>query len=225
LEGAQALHPHRPPAGQVVATYVGIDVGGRRKGFHACAVAGGGPEGDAGTLAGARILAGPERLGDVGAAVEWVAAQAPAAVGLDSPKTCAAPGERSRVDEREFAAAKICNIRWTPAASELAGNPYYEWIEHGLELYAALARALPNAELIEVFPTASWTVWSGPRAGRDRIAWSAAALAAIAPAGLPTRRLSQDDRDAVAAALTTRLHGEGRARSFGAIVVPAARAA
>jgi predicted nuclease with RNAse H fold len=160
----------------------------------------------------------------VAEAVAWVAPQGPALVGLDSPKTCAAPGERSRADEREFAGAGICNIRWTPPQSELAGNPYYEWIEHGLELYAALARALPEAELIEVFPTASWTVWSGPRTGRDRTAWSAAALAAIAPAGLPSRRLSQDDRDAVAAALTARLHGEGRARSFGAIVVPAAAA-
>ncbi len=146
-------------------------------------------------------------------------------VGVDSPRTCAPPQERSRPDEREFAQAKICNIRWTPPATELAGNPYYGWIEHGLELYAALAAALPGTELIEVFPTASWTVWAGPRAGRDRIAWSAAALAAIGPAGLPARRLSQDDRDAVAAALTARLHGEGRARSFGEIVVPAERSA
>jgi predicted nuclease with RNAse H fold len=152
-----------------------------------------------------------------------VAAREPAVVGLDSPKTCAPPGERSRADERALA-REICNIRWTPAESELAGNPYYEWIEHGLELYSALAQALPGPALIEVFPTASWTVWSGPRAGRDRTAWSAAALAAIAPAGLPSRRLSQDDRDAVAAALTACLHGEGRARSFGEIVVPAAPA-
>ncbi len=152
--------------------------------------------------------------------MEGVAAREPAVIGLDRPKTCAPPGERSRADERALA-REICGIRWTPAESELAGNPYYEWIEHGLELYAALARALPDAELIEVFPTASWTVWAGPRDGRDRTAWSAAALAAIDPAGLPDRRLSQDDRDAVAAALTARLHGEGRAPRFGEIVLPA----
>jgi predicted nuclease with RNAse H fold len=157
----------------------------------------------------------------VGAAVEWVAAREPTVVALDSPRNCAPPGERSRADERALA-REVCNIRWTPPESELAGNPYYEWVEHGLELFAALAAALPDAGLIEVFPTAAWTVWAGPRDGRPRSAWSAAALAVIDPSGLPARRLSQDDRDAVAAALTAQLHGEGRARSFGQIVVPAA---
>ena len=213
MGGAEALHPDRPAALEVVAACVGIDVGGRRKGFHACAVGAGADP------AGARILAGPERLGGVAAAVAWVAAREPAVVALDSPRECAPPGERSRADERALA-REICNIRWTPSAPELAGNPYYEWVEHGLELYAALARALPDAELIEVFPTAAWTVWSGPRAGRSRASWSAAALAALEPSGLPERRLSQDDRDAVAAALTAGLHAAGTARRIGAIAVP-----
>jgi hypothetical protein len=34
-------------------------------------------------------------------------------------------------------------------------------------------------------------------------------------------RLSQDDRDAIGAALTARAHGQGETESFGAIVVPA----
>jgi hypothetical protein len=43
-------------------TVVGIDVGGRKKGFHAC------------VIDSERIVAGPQGLGGVAAAVEWVRA-------------------------------------------------------------------------------------------------------------------------------------------------------
>ena len=194
-------------------TAVGIDIGGRRKGFHACAVR------------GREVVAGPERLADVATAVAWVTAHEPSAVALDSPRSCAPAGESSRADERALN-REVCAIRWTPERSRLAGNSYYEWVEHGLELYAALAAAgIGPARLIEVFPTAAWTIWAGRRAGRPRGAWSAAALADLDLAGLPDRRLSQDDRDAVAAALVAALHTEGRTRAFGEIIVPAAVAA
>ena len=119
-------------------------------------------------------------------------------------------------------ARAVCGIRWTPERSRLSGNPYYEWVEHGLELYAALAARLPRARLIEVFPTAAWTVWAGPRGKVRRAEWSAAALADLDLAGVPVRRLSQDDRDAIAAALVARLDDEGRTRAFGKLIVPAA---
>jgi predicted nuclease with RNAse H fold len=193
----------------VTETVVGIDVGGRRKGFHACA------------MRGEEIVAGPEQLADVASAVEWVTALAPATVALDSPKTCAPDGESSRADERELARA-VCGIRWTPERSRLAGNSYYEWVEHGLELYDALAAAgLDRERLIEVFSTAAWTIWAGLRAGRPRGEWSANALADLDLDGLPSRHLTQDDRDAVAAALVARLHTEGRTKAYGEIIVPA----
>lgn len=191
-------------------TAVGIDVGGRRKGFHGCALRGG------------EIVAGPERLPDVASAVDWATALNPITVALDSPKTCAPSGESSRAGERALA-REVCGIRWTPERSRLAGNPYYQWIEHGLELYDALAARIDDDRLIEVFPTAAWTIWAGPRAGRRRSEWSTAALADLRIAGLPSRHLSQDDRDAVAAALVARLHAEGRSRAFGEIIVPADR--
>jgi predicted nuclease with RNAse H fold len=188
---------------------VGIDVGGRRKGFHGCAVR------------GEEIVAGPENLPDVATAVAWVVDLAPGTIALDSPRTCAPPGESSRADERALA-REVCGIRWTPERSRLAGNPYYEWVEHGLELYAALAAAgIPTASLIEVFPTAAWTIWAGPRGKVPRSEWSAAALTDLGLAGLPPRRLSQDDRDAIAAARVARLHDEGRSRAYGEIIVPA----
>jgi predicted nuclease with RNAse H fold len=197
-----------PPPDLLDEVVVGVDVGGRRKGFHGCA------------LRGERIVAGPERLIDVASAVDWIAAHAPAVVALDSPRTCAPPGERSRPDERELNRA-VCGIRWTPERSQLAGNPYYEWVEHGLELYAALAVAgIGPDRAVETFPTAAWTIWAGPRGERPRSEWSAAALEGLGLAGIPDRHLTQDDRDAIAAALVARLYGEGRVREFGEIVVP-----
>jgi predicted nuclease with RNAse H fold len=191
-------------------TVVGLDVGGRKKGFHGCA------------LRGEQIVAGPERLPDVAAAVEWAGSHGPALVALDSPKSCALDGERSRPDERALNRA-VCGIRWTPPREELADNPYYEWVEHGLDLYAALAAAGIGAErTVEVFPTAAWTRWAGLRAGRPRAEWSAAALHRLGLAGVPRRALSQDDRDAIAAALVARLHLEGRTDAYGEIIVPAA---
>jgi predicted nuclease with RNAse H fold len=190
---------------------VGIDVGGRRKGFHGAAVR------------GSEVVAGPVRLVDVEAAAAWVVDLDPAVIALDSPRTCAPPGESSRADERALARA-VCGIRWTPERSRLAGNPYYEWVEHGLELYAALAAAgLPPARLVETFPTAAWTIWAGPRGHVPRGEWSAAALADLGLAGVPERRLSQDDRDAIAAALVARLHADGATTLYGEIVTPAAR--
>lgn len=188
---------------------VGIDVGGRRKGFHGCA------------LRGAAIVAGPRRLPDLASAVDWVTALEPALVALDSPRTCAPAGASSRAEERELNKG-VCGIRWTPERSRLAGNPYYEWVEHGLELYDALAAAgVDRGRQIEVFPTAAWTIWAGPRGKCSRAKWSAAALLDLGLDGLPTRRLNQDDRDAVAAAFVARLHTEGRTRAFGEIIVPA----
>jgi predicted nuclease with RNAse H fold len=100
---------------------------------------------------------------------------------------------------------------------------YYEWIEHGLELYAALAAA--GLAAIEAFPTASWTRWLGPRNGEPRARWSARALAAVRRhdlrlGGLPAR-LGQDGRDAVGAALTAYAYETGRCERYGDIVVPA----
>lgn len=198
-------------------TVVGIDVGGRRKGFHGCAID------------GERIVAGPTRLRTVAKAVEWVAALAPTTVALDSPCEPAPTGERSRPDEREFTKAHICGIRWTPEEAGLVGA-YYAWIVHGLKLYEALDMAVPAADLIEVFPTAAWTRWIGPREGRRRAAWTTAGIEALGESALDLDDLAaktgkpgldQDDRDAIAAALVARQHEEGKTAAYGRIIVPA----
>ncbi len=190
-------------------TVVGIDVGGEKKGFHGCVVD------------GERIVAGPQALGGVADAVAWVAWFEPSTIAIDSPCEAAPAGLQARPDEKEFNQAGICHIRFTPALDQLAGNPYYEWIVHGLELYAALTARLPRTELIETFPTAAWTVWHGPRGAQPRGAWSQDAFDALGLRGAPARRLSQDDRDAVAAALVARQYEEGLTEAYGKLIVPA----
>jgi predicted nuclease with RNAse H fold len=190
--------------------YAGVDVGGRRKGFHGAVI-----ERD-------RVVAGPVVLRTVEEAVTWLTAHRPVVVALDSPRTCAPPGSRSREGER-LLNHEVCGIRWTPEESRLADNPYFEWIVHGRELYEVLDRTASRTgwEVIEVFPTASWTIWAGKRGTRRRAAWTRGALEDRQLEGLPPRRLNQDDRDAVAAALTARLYAEGGVEKFGDIVVPA----
>ena len=195
--------------------WVGIDVGAERKGFHLAAVD------------ERAVVEGPERLG-LDAVVARVRELDPPVVALDSPRSYAAPGATRREAERLFAAAKICGIRWTPdeptvRTARAAGSSYYDWIVNGLRLYDALAGEGLRGRIVECFPTASWTVWLGPRCAA-RAAWTSRGLASLRVPGLPPRRLSQDDRDAVAAALTARLVSQDAVRVFGGeLAVPTRR--
>jgi predicted nuclease with RNAse H fold len=154
-------------------------------------------------------------------AVAWVSESQPKVIAIDSPKTCAPKGERSRAGERELA-REVCGIFWTPEEAWLDGNPFYEWIVFGRELYPALEaeKRRYGWKVIEVFPTASWTEWAGRRGEQQRARWTREALGGIRLHGLPSRRLNQDDRDSIAAARTARLFAQGRTRAFGEIVVP-----
>lgn len=182
---------------------MGVDVGGRRKAF------------DAALVEGQRLI-GLRRRQSVDDVVAWVASPQPTLVAVDSPRSCAAPRCTHRPEEKELRDA-VCGIRWTPASSQLAGNLYYEWIVEGLRLYDALAHEPVN--VIECFPTASWTRWHGARNGRRRSVWTREALAALNLQAVPPRT-NQDMRDAIAAALTARDHDQGRSQAFGDIVVP-----
>jgi predicted nuclease with RNAse H fold len=184
--------------------WAGVDVGGRRKGFHLAAVD------------RAALVAGPVRLAGTDQAVDWLLERGPALVAVDAPRSPAPGSSRSRAEERAVART-ICSLRYTPDAASLAGNPYYEWIVAGFELYEALERARLRA--VECFPTASWTRWGGRRGGATRAAWSGAALAATGLGRVPPT-LGQDGRDAIGAALTARAWSLGLAERFGEIVVP-----
>jgi predicted nuclease with RNAse H fold len=197
-----------PPAPGQVSVWAGVDVGGRRKGFHLALID------DSRVVA---LLA--ER--DVGEATKLLAKHCPRMVAVDSPRAPAPDGERSREGERRLA-REVCNIRYTPDRAGLASNPtYYEWIENGFDLYQQLEQV--GLRAVECFPTASWTRWAGARAGERRQEWSAAALAALELADVPDA-LNQDYRDAIGAALTARDFDRGEVERFGDIVVPKRRA-
>jgi predicted nuclease with RNAse H fold len=189
-----------------VERFAGVDVGGPRKGF------------DLAILEGSTVV---ELLSgqDVDEAASAIAAAGALVVGIDSPCSCALPGEKSRPGERKLA-GELCPIFYTPDEQTVrSGNPFYRWVVEGLALYAALAREAPTAEAIEVFPSAAWTVWAGPREGRPKPAWSRRALKASGVSGLPGRT-SQDARDAVGAALVARAHWHGGTSDYGGIMVP-----
>jgi predicted nuclease with RNAse H fold len=123
------------------------------------------------------------------------------AVGVDAPESPAAPSERRRPSEL-LVHRTICGIRWTPDEAAMATNPaYYGWLRQGFQLWATLRRAsYLGDQVVEVFPTAAWTRWCGPRGNRSRAAWSTQGLAGLPIDGLPART-NQDQRDALAAAL------------------------
>lgn len=197
--------------GDPASLCVGIDVGGPRKGLHLAAV----------NCSGVRGLEGNI---SVERAAQLVAELAPEVVGIDSPLTAAPVGESSRADEREFARAGICGIRYTPDEATIRRphrSDYYGWIVHGWELRDALAQAFEGF-VVEVFPTAAWTQWVGPRGERTRARWTREALARLDLAGVPPHT-NQDERDAIAAALTARQHAAEETIGFGEIVVPVRR--
>ena len=189
---------------------VGVDVGAARKGF------------DVAVLRGTRARL--HRTTDV---AEVVGLSAGARlVGVDAPAAWAPDGQRSRPDERAFARAGICGIRFTPdeATARARTDDHLGWVWNGLALYGALAEA--GMDAVEVFPTAAWTRWCGARGGRTRLAWTRAGWDRLRADGLAVTgagdRPTQDAMDAVAAALVARQAMAGTVDRFGGLVVPAA---
>jgi predicted nuclease with RNAse H fold len=186
--------------------WIGVDVGGKRKGF------------DVAVIDGRRVLALQGHL-TCQEVVDLVMANPPRVVAIDSPRSCAPEGHTAREGELQLAKS-ICGIRWTPDESRVRASAYYAWIIEGLALFDALV--MPGVAVIEVFPTASWTRWHGKRGSRTRSAWTRQGLAALGLEGV-SARTNQDQRDAIAAAMTGRQHTLNMTETMGEIVVPAGR--
>jgi predicted nuclease with RNAse H fold len=183
-----------------------VDVGGPRKGFDVA-------------LVDERRLLWLESGLRSRPLIELIESERPIAVAIDSPRSCAAPGKTARDSERHLASL-ICGIRWTPDETRVRASPYYAWVAEGLALFDALEAV--GVEAIEVFPTASWTRWLGRRGTQTRSAWSQQGMAALGLEGVPTRT-NQDQRDAIAAAVTACQHTHGLTQKIGEIIVPAAQ--
>lgn len=186
-----------------VELWMGVDVGGKRKGF------------DVAVIDDLELIALRNRL-NRDQVTDLVRTYQPAVVAVDSPRTCAPDGQTTRAGERQLAKT-ICGIRWTPDEQHVRDNTYYAWIIEGRALFTALADQ--GVEVIEVFPTASWTRWHGTRGQQTRASWTRQALTALGVQGVPART-NQDQRDAIAAAMTARQHAAGTTETIGEIVVP-----
>jgi predicted nuclease with RNAse H fold len=186
--------------------WVGVDVGGKRKGF------------DVAVVDDRRVLDLLSRQ-TCKQVVDIVVAKRPTVVAIDSPRSCAPEGRTAR-DSELLLARSICGIRWTADTRHVHEMPYYAWIIEGLALFKTLAAH--SAEVIEVFPTASWTRWHGKRGTRTRADWTRQGLAAFGLKSVPSRT-NQDQRDAIAAAVTAHQYSLGLTETIGDIVVRACR--
>src|SRR4029077_7947971 len=184
-----------------MTVWVGVDVGGKRKGF------------DVAVIDDRRVLVLRGHL-TCRQVVDVVLEKRPAVVAIDSPRSCAPDGQTARDGELKLA-RPICGIRWTPDTGRVHASAYYAWILEGLDLFDTLADR--GAEVIEVFPTASWTRWHGKRGSQSRAAWSRQGLAALGLENVPART-NQDQRDAIAAAMTARQHSLALTETIGETV-------
>jgi predicted nuclease with RNAse H fold len=199
----------------VGSCWAGVDVGARRKGFHVAVVRD--------SPRGLELADRPRRILEPCEVGAWLRTCAPRLVGVDAPRQL---GDHPNRFEGERALAReVCRLRYTPTRAALERQRttraprFYEWIEHGLELYEVLLTL--GVVAIEAFPTAGWTRWKGPRNGESRARWSERALRALAIRKVP-RTLAQDERDAIGAAMIAWVHEAGFTEMFGDIVVPLA---
>lgn len=191
--------------------WAGVDVGGRTKGFHVA-------------ILDEQLSVTVDRSTSIDASVAMLLGHGPRVVAIDSPSAWAPEGERSRPCERIFARTGLCRIRFTPDAptARARADRFYEWIEVGLDLWSGCRSAGLTA--IECFPTATWSAWIGPRAGRTRAAWTKIGVAELARRGVRGLEAvgNQDERDAMSAALTAWQWDRHRATvdDFDGLVVP-----
>lgn len=191
------------------SVWAGVDVGAERKGFHLALV-------DDRTCIS--IRGGARDHLSVEDAVCLLSEWRPGVIAIDSPCEWASDSEHSRPEEKRIA-REICGIRWTPHRSAGAKSTYYAWVRHGLKLYEAIREVGNSWRVVECFPTASWTRLGGKRGSKSRARWSEKVLRQSMD-HLPAR-MNQDQRDAIGAALTARMHARGETEPFGKILVPA----
>ena len=189
-----------PDALRSSGVFVGIDVGAR---VHHVAVVD-----DRGA-----VLELPAAGVDLEAVVAGLEARgAVRGIAIDAPAVPAPVGLRSRPAEAHVVRALGCRIFATPPAEQVAGHWLEGFLRAGFQLHARLA----DHGAVEVFPTASRTVWAGRRLpGETKAAWSERVLRARA-AGLGVARTlpgrwNQHQRDALTAAWTALEHAAGHA--------------
>lgn len=125
----------------------GIDVGGRKKGFHGVVL------GDGGYLDKLHCT-------DPAEMAAWVRSTGARATAVDAPCRWR-KGAEPRAAERELARMGIRCFA-TPVQAAAAAHPFYEWMRNGMSLYAALDPHYPLFHrCFETFPQAVACILAG----------------------------------------------------------------
>ena len=173
--------------------FVGIDVGGPRKGFHVAVFSGAGPS--------------PEGLfqsKEASAVVEYLGqhAASPQIIAIDAPPKSTRRRLEPRAAERAVREAGF-RVLWTPRGDQVRQS----WMENGARLWSLLKKSFPAAQIVEAFPTS---------ASRGLALSQTANLNLRLFAGHRVRKHYVDFLDAVLAALVARSVPDGRVDLFGA---------
>jgi len=189
-------------------TFVGIDVGGPRKGFHAVALRR--RQFDAAAFTELREL------------LKWIAYQKPAAIAIDAPCHWSIEGGSRECERTLRVADERISCFSTPTKKRAAGRPFYDWVRHGLRLYKALEAhypiykgGKPSAPLLcETFPQAVACMLAGRKVSarhKSRVRRQVLRDAGYEPVGL--RNI--DEVDAALCAITAAALVRGRFATFG----------
>src|SRR5579864_5297475 len=119
--------------------YVGIDVAGAKKGFHAATLSGDDHE--------IKHLFHAFAPTELAMHIEKLAIT-PSVIAIDCPPKCSRAGNTTRLAERQLHRLGY-RVQWTQACD----RPPQEWMQNGESLWRHLRTQYPTAELIETFPT------------------------------------------------------------------------
>ena len=182
-----------------MAKVIGIDVGGKRKGFHAV------------LLSSQRIQAVFEHTDPV-QLVAWSLSHQPAVVAIDAPCGWSTSGG-SRESERSLAyQGKRIPCFCTPTRARAAQSRFYDWVFNGEQLYQAFQRQ--SITPIETYPhgVSEIILQRSPLPAKKQ----ARRQAALAKMGLLAPCLTSVDLiDAALAALTADAFREHQTHAFG----------
>jgi len=187
--------------------YVGVDVGGTRKGFHAIALQ------ERAIMARLHTLAASE-MGD------WCNELGVLGIAIDAPCRWSRTG-RARLAEREMAKEKIFAFA-TPSRAEAETKQFYRWMLNGASLYSCIESNYklfdghkPRKRFcVETFPQAVACALAGRVLPAKKK--SANRLAVLESEGIATTTLTNMDYiDAALCALAARYIGMGSYRSYG----------
>lgn len=202
MASVKRAEPEALPAD--ASTVIGIDVGGRRKGFHAVALRQG-------------AYAGQLASGDVQELSQWCRLQMRAQlIAIDAPSRWSAD-DRARPCERELNALGIrCFASPTRAVALAHPSDYYGWMLQGEALYAALEPSHPlllglppsGPACFETFPHAiTWMLLGGQARAAEKSRQRRTLLQRF---GIDTTPLTSIDRiDAALCALAAHQVGIG----------------